>query len=108
MIAEVRKRKDLRYRLLKDLYDHHFSNAGKAKPIANEIKDNEIKLAYFYMADKGYLRLEKIDHPVFGETTITSKGIDYIEENHLNINSDQITRDNRNDYDNTAKAFTEW
>ncbi|MGM9925180.1 MAG: hypothetical protein ACI35R_13125 [Bacillus sp. (in: firmicutes)] len=83
MGSKIQERKELREKLLKELYDHHFSGSRKAKPIAEEIEDIEVRQAYLYLEDKGYISIKDPGHPAFAAAGITSYGIDYVEENEL-------------------------
>ncbi|MEK5175094.1 hypothetical protein NST63_18005 [Heyndrickxia sp. FSL W8-0496] len=82
MSLSLEERKALRNKLLKDLYDYHFSNSStKAKPIAEEIRDNEYKSAYLYLENKGYIEFENFGHPAFAGAKINAFGIDEVEKN---------------------------
>ncbi|PKR86110.1 hypothetical protein [Heyndrickxia camelliae] len=82
MSLSVEERKDLRNKLLKELYDYHFANSStKAKPIADEIRDNEYKSAYLYLVDKGLIELENFGHPALAGAKINAFGIDEVENN---------------------------
>jgi hypothetical protein len=73
------EREDLRVKLLKDLYEYHFSNGGKVKSVATDIKDTEIKLAYVYLSEKGLIDLDNFSHQVFAAVRLNAYGIDEVE-----------------------------
>lgn len=77
---KVAERKELRERLLNELYEYHFSHNGKSKQVATEIKDSEIKLAYIYLEDKHLIDFDNFEHPVFAGVKINAYGIDEIEK----------------------------
>lgn len=74
-----RKQSFLRAYLLKEIYDFHFLHSGFTKGISAHLKDEEIKLALLYLAEKNFIELINLDNPVFAEAKITSYGIDEVE-----------------------------
>lgn len=77
---KITERKELREKILQGLYDYHFENKGKMKQVSNENKDDETKLAYLYLAEKGLVELENFEHPAFAGAKINAFGIDEIEK----------------------------
>lgn len=82
----VKKRQDLRNRLLIDLYEHYFNAENKSKErylrlkTENVIADTEIELAYTYLINKGFIKRQNSSSTI--ALIITTDGIDFV-ESHL-------------------------
>lgn len=69
----------LRKKLLAELYTYYFDNNGDEKSITDKIEDNETRLAYIYLEQKGLIELRNIEQ-FFGATAkINAYGIDEVE-----------------------------
>lgn len=81
----IGERINLRLSLLNELYNHHFKAVGEAKMVQkNDLQDNEIFLAYKYLAEKNFIEATAISGA--GQSSshrfkITVLGIDHIEKN---------------------------
>jgi hypothetical protein len=77
------ERNKLRIDLLKELYNKCFERGSMKVSVLPDFNDNEKKLAYFYLEQKGLIRLET--QVVSGEkflqayAYITARGIDVVE-----------------------------
>ncbi|GED35084.1 hypothetical protein P9G84_22105 [Brevibacillus centrosporus] len=75
------QRNQARLDLLKELYDYHFQNGGRAASINTEKEgktDNELVTAIQYLDDKNLIE-GKILHRAAYQAKITAYGIDLIE-----------------------------
>lgn len=80
MTATASERKTLRRTKLKELYDFHFENRGNPTDVGQDVKSNgEVYLAYKYLEGKRYIVLDERNNGLFVDASITSYGIDVIE-----------------------------
>lgn len=76
----ISNRKQLRKKLLLELYLFHFDNVGKAKLLSSEdIADTEIRLGYEYLNEKGLVGIKRVGNGAFN-VSITAHGIDVVEK----------------------------
>lgn len=75
------ERKELRLKLLRDLYDWHFGNEGEHKTVRADdimVDREETILAYWYLSQKALITFRCTGGPCY-EAAITAHGIDTIE-----------------------------
>lgn len=74
----IDERKELRLKILQELYDYYFSNNGSGKTFDRNSLKGEDFLAYKYLLDKNLIKDVKLggNDPVY---QITPYGIDLIE-----------------------------
>lgn len=73
----INERKELRCKILQELYEAYFEKNGAMVLIEKNTLDNETRLAYIYLADKGYIEIE-VSGRNWG-AKISVHGIDLIE-----------------------------
>lgn len=79
----VRERILHRQVLLEDLYEYHFATAGQALIIEDFDGNAELRLAYQYLAEKGYVDLFVDEHGVNAQ--IRTAGIETVEAGRTTI-----------------------
>lgn len=77
-IMTIEERKELRLKILRELYDHYFSNNGTGKSFNQGQLNGEDQFAYNYLMDKGLIKDSRNggNNPVY---KITTHGMDAIE-----------------------------
>ncbi|MCM2677983.1 hypothetical protein [Alkalicoccobacillus plakortidis] len=78
-MTAIKKRQQLRNKLLEELYQHHFNHTGKPLQIVVTETEAEEELAYKYLEDKGYLHTERQGRDNL-HIELTTAGIDYVEQ----------------------------
>ncbi|MDQ0208797.1 hypothetical protein [Alkalicoccobacillus murimartini] len=77
-MTAMKKRQQLRDKLVEDLYHYYFEHSGSPlKTVVTETETEE-ELAYRYLEDKGYLLTERQGRDNL-YIELTTKGIDYVE-----------------------------
>jgi hypothetical protein len=81
--VEVKERKGLRIKKLKELYDFNFEHGGrdaqiKYEDLYNNSDDKEEHIAMEYLAEKGFINYKVMARNMY-TAKITAYGIDYVE-----------------------------
>ncbi|MEY8350930.1 hypothetical protein AALF16_22140 [Bacillus cereus] len=77
------ERRILREKLIRDLYNYHFENAGRELTLTFNLdikEDKEQHLAYQYWEGKGLINYDLISKGDLYAVKINSYGIDYVEK----------------------------